>query len=330
MEDKCDFVVDGNIFYEGRIVKACVGITDGKIHAIKKIIKGEKYKDFGYRLIIPAGIDAHVHFREPGLVKKEDFYNGSLCAALGGISCILDMPNTKPPVVTVGDLEDKISIAKRRSHVDFGFFAFATNSMSTASIESLSKFAIGFKIFMAGASEEFVVKEETELQRIIGTIAKTRKIISVHAEDDDIIEERKKEIASKGYRGLEDHNRIRNEDAEVSAIKKILKVKSTGRIHFAHVSSRKTVELLRNIKEKEPSVLSNISSEVTPHHLFLTEKFSMPSRPSKPGFGKVNPPLRKPEDRVALYDALLDGTVDIVASDHAPHTIEEKEDDFER
>jgi len=333
----CDFVVDGNIFYDGKIVKACVGIIDGKIQAIKKIIKGEKYKDFGYRLILPAGIDAHVHFREPGLVKKEDFYNGSLCAALGGISCVLDMPNTKPPVVSISNLEDKVSIAKRRSHVDFGFFALPTSSMNLGSIEALSKLAIGFKIFMAGASKDLMVKDENELHRLIEMIAKTGKIISIHAEDEDMIEENKKGLIPKN---LQDHNKIRSEDAELSAIKKILNINSkyNAKIHFAHLSSAKSVELLRSIK-KEVSLsnslsnitkISNISSEVTPHHLFLTENFSMPSRPSKPGFGKVNPPLRKPTDRESLYNALLDGTIDILASDHAPHTIEEKEDEFER
>ncbi len=322
-----DLVLDGNLFYQGRLVKACVGIEGGKIAAVKKILEGARYKDFGYKLIVPAAIDAHVHFREPGLTWKSDFESESASAARGGVSCVFDMPNTKPPVLTASDLEDKFTTVKRRAHVDFGLYAGTSAGMSEGTIESLAKSAIAFKIFMASSTGDMLVNDDGALQRLFAMIAKTGKVVTVHAEDEKMIEQRKKKVVPKN---LEDYNNLRNGDVELSAFEKALKLRSGAKLHFAHVSSEKTVALLRRLKN-EPAMMNDVTTEVTPHHLFLTEKFMLPSRPSKPGYGKVNPPLRAPSDRNALFDALLDGTLDMVASDHAPHTIEEKEEpDFER
>ena len=118
-----DLVVEGKIFNKGMFENACIGINNGKIVEIKKILKGGNHLDFKNKLILPAGIDAHVHFRDPGMTHKEDWKTGSLAAAFGGISCVFDMPNTIPQTTTIQDIKDKINSAKSKSYVDFGLYA---------------------------------------------------------------------------------------------------------------------------------------------------------------------------------------------------------------
>ena len=122
-----DLVVEGNAFLDGRLNKCCIGIDEGKIVAIKKILKGDRQLDFGDKLILPAGIDVHVHFRDPGGTDKEDFSTGSLAAAFGGIGCVFDMPNTSPPVISKSRVIEKIQMASRKTYIDFGIYSSITS-----------------------------------------------------------------------------------------------------------------------------------------------------------------------------------------------------------
>ena len=124
-----DLVVEGKAYINGTFENCCIGIDDGKISEIKKTLKGDNHLDFGNKLITPAGVDAHVHFRDPGMTNKEDFASGSLSAAFGGISCVFDMPNTIPQTVTIQAIADKISSADKKSYVDFGVYAGVTLSL---------------------------------------------------------------------------------------------------------------------------------------------------------------------------------------------------------
>ena len=133
-----DLVIEGKAYINGSFENCCIGISNGKICEIKKILKADTNLDFGNKLVLPAGVDLHVHFRDPGMTNKEDFSTGSLAAAFGGISCVFDMPNTIPQTTNVQALSDKIISAEKKSYIDFGIYAGVTNS-NLNNIESLSK-----------------------------------------------------------------------------------------------------------------------------------------------------------------------------------------------
>ena len=287
-----DLVVEGNLYLKGEIIKGCVGIEYGKIKSVKKILKGEEHLDFGEKLIMPAGVDAHVHFREPGFTYKEDFSTGSMSAAFGGMSCVLDMPNTKPQVNSVDIFKEKLSIAKRKSYVDFGLYADGNSD----EIENLGKICSCFKIYSYEMDDNLLEKKLNEIE-------KTGKTVSVHAEDKKLFRETKS-------LNLSDYLHSRPNEAEEKRIHKIVSF-GKKKVHIAHVSAKESTDILKN---------KGVTSEVTPHHLLLNIDSGLGAK------GKVNPPLRTEKDNEALWNALVNGTIDIVASDHAPHTIEEKQE----
>lgn len=286
-----DLVVEGNLYLKGKITKGCVGIEDGKIKAVKKILKGDEKLDFGEKLIMPAGIDVHVHFRDPGFTYKEDFSTGSMSAAFGGISCVLDMPNTKPQVNSVDIFKEKLGIAKRKSYVDFGLYADGNSD----EIENLGKICSCFKIY------SYEMDNDT-LEKRLSEIEKTGKIVSVHAEDKKLFREMK--ILS-----LSDYLHSRPNEAEEKMVQKIV-LMNKKKVRICHVSAKESINVLKN---------KNITSEVTLHHLLLNIDSDLGAK------GKVNPPLRTEKDNEALWDALRNGVIGIIASDHAPHTLKEKQ-----
>ena len=285
-----DLVVEGNLYLKGEIIKGCVGIEYGKIKSVKKILKGEEHLDFGEKLIMPAGVDAHVHFREPGFTYKEDFTTGSMSAVFGGISCVFDMPNTKPKVNSVNVFKEKLSIAKRKSYVDFGLYADGNSD----EIENLGKICSCFKIYSYEMDDNLLEKKLNEIE-------KTGKTVSVHAED-------KKLFRNMKTSSLSDYLHSRPNESEEKMIQKIVSMNKKN-VHVCHVSASDSV-----------NVLKNVTSEVTPHHLLLNIDSELGAK------GKVNPPLRTEKDNDALWDGLRNGIIDIVASDHAPHTLKEKQE----
>jgi dihydroorotase len=298
-------VVEGKCFVSGRFEQCCVGIEHGKIVKIAKVLEGDKVWRFGSKAIFPGAIDAHVHFREPGMTQKEDFSTGSLSAINGGVTCVFDMPNTIPETTTVATLREKRKLASSKSLVDFGLFAGVRPGID---VKALAKEAIGFKLYMASTTGELMVPSLDQVKLEIAEISGVNKVLAVHAEDERL---RSKEQE----RDLTDHLRNRNNECEVSAIKKVKAAAKSCRLHICHVSAK---ESLAEIDKG-----SGVTSEVTPHHLLL-------DKDSKIGaHAKVNPPLRKRDDRHALFKALQEGTFDIIASDHAPHTFEEKQEEFQ-
>ena len=309
-----DLTIEGKVYINGNFQDCCIGITDGKISAIKKILKGDEHYNFGNRLILPAGIDVHVHIRDPGLTHKEDFSTGSLAAAFGGMSCIFDMPNTAPQTTTVQTLSDKITTADKKSYVDFGVYAGVTDS-NINNIGALSKKSSGFKIYLGGTTNSlpFNVKN---LKKTLHYINPTNKPVLIHAEDSQCIQGHK--IQEKN---LTDHLRSRPNECEETAIKNIL-TSSQGinsKIHICHLSSCEGLELLKNRPK-------NISCGVTPHHALFTAQ----DRSNNQVMLKANPPLRTGFDKEALFDGIKNGFIDILESDHAPHTLEEKDVDFDK
>jgi dihydroorotase len=341
-----DLVVEGNAYLDGKINKCCIGIEDGKIVALKKILKGEQQYDFGDKLILPAGIDAHVHFRDPGFTDKEDFETGTESAAFGGISCVFDMPNTKPPVVSKTNFEDKLDIVKKKACIDFGLYS---SIMPGTRIKKLANICSAFKIYLGSTTGNLLFGPGRSLSTTLYKINSSRRIPAIHAESERIIQNNLKKIPEP--KNLHDHLRIRPNYAEKHAIARVLNIakrwavkenelrrKTKNRpnvsnihdihknIHICHISTADGIELVRSVRSFINKLgLSNsisISTEVTPHHLLLNESFKGGT------FGKVNPPLRALDDQQTVWSAFNDGTLNILASDHAPHTYDNKMQKF--
>jgi dihydroorotase len=309
-----DLTVEGKIYNNGVFQKGCIGINDGKISAIKKILKGDKHLDFQNKLIIPSGIDIHVHFRDPGQTHKEDFSTGSKAAAFGGITCVFDMPNTIPQTITQQNLFDKISNAEKKSYIDFGIYAGISND-NIDIITKLSKKCNGFKIYL-GRTTNSLKFDKNNLRNALKTIAKTDKPVLFHAEDEECLVKN-----SIKENSLVDHLKSRPSACEETSIKGILDA-SQGlgiKAHICHVSSIEGLEALK----KRPN---NITCGITPHHCLLSIEKNMGSST----FYKVNPPIRSSFDKESLFNAAKNGLIDVIESDHAPHTKEEKDIDFHK
>ncbi len=291
---------------------------NGKIYSITNSFpKSDKTIDAKGKLLLSGGIDVHVHFREPGMKYKAEWKTESKAAAAGGITTVFDMPNTLPPTFTVKELNKKKNIAEKNSLVNFGFH-FGTeklNEIKKAKINSV-------KIFM-GKSTGNLVTENKKIKEIF-KLAKQKNLVCVlHAEDEKIIEENIKKAKEKKWNNVKFHNKIRNEKAEIKAIKNALSLqkKIGNKIHFAHVSTAKG---LKEIIKSKKTGKGKITCEVCPHHLFLNEK----DLKRLGNFGKMNPPLRTKKDNEFLWKSLIQGKVDIVSTDHAPHLKKEKQKKF--
>jgi len=307
-----DLTVEGKVYNNGVFQDCCIGIKDGKIVAIKKILEGDCHIDFKNKLIIPSGIDIHVHFRDPGQTHKEDFSTGSKASAFGGISCVFDMPNTIPQTTTLQSLSDKISLAEKKSFIDFGVYAGISNN-NIDNIENLSKRCNGFKIYL-GSTTNSLKFDKKNLRMVLKSISQTEKPVLFHAEDyENLIKNSIKESS------LIDHLKSRPSICEETSIRDII-IESKGlglKAHICHVSSIEGLELLK----KRPN---NITCGVTPHHCLLSIEKKMGSST----FYKVNPPIRSSFDKESLFIGAKNGIIDVIESDHAPHTKEEKDVDF--
>ncbi len=262
--------------------------------------------------ILPGVIDTQVHFREPGLTHKEDLETGSRAAVAGGVTAVFEMPNTKPLTTTEDTLADKVRSARHRMFCDFAFFAGGTRD-NIAEIPKLEKLeaAAGMKVFMGSSTGDLLVDEEDALDRIIARISRRA---SFHAEDEDRLKARM-HLRRKG--DPSSHPEWRDPEAALIATKRLvgLAEKHGKRVHVLHVSTAEEMEFLRNHK-------SYATVEVTPHHLTL----QAPECYERLGaYAQMNPPVRDARHRAAIWHALQSGVVDVLGSDHAPHTREEKE-----
>jgi dihydroorotase len=308
-----DFSIEGNLYVNGAFEHGCLGIDQGKIVAIKKSLKTDTHLNVGNNLLLPAGIDMHVHFRDPGFPQKEDFSTGSQAAAFGGISCVFDMPNTQPCVSTIRTVKEKTRIASRKSYVDFGLYAAVTDG-NLGRISELSAFCNGFKIFLGSTTQSIQLSTKNLPVALLET-SRTKKITLLHAEDEHCLQ-----THADTETNLIDHLRCRSSECEEIAVRNILACSSglVAPVHICHLSSCEGFEVLR----KRPQ---NISVGVTPHHLF----FDVPSVKGNQAFYKVNPPLRSSYDRDVLWYGVNHDLIDVFESDHAPHTIQEKDVDFQ-
>lgn len=266
-------------------------------------------------ITIPAPIDPHVHFRTPGGEHKENFDSGTAAALAGGYTCVLEMPNTNPPTTTEKELDWKIKRAKDLPIV-CGFHFGATKD-NLPEIKKVEERIASIKIFFGSSTGELLLNDLAVIEKIM---RETKKIITVHGEDEDVIQENIKKHGHLNEPKI--HNLVRHPKAAASAIEKLLKlVKKTGHpIYFCHVSTRGELELIKGAKKDGLPVYA----EATPHHLFLDET----EHSNWGNFVKVNPPLRHKDDTLALWEAVRDGTIDAIGSDHAPHLPSEKDQSY--
>jgi dihydroorotase len=259
--------------------------------------------------LLPGVIDPQVHFREPGLEHKEDLFTASCACAKGGVTSFLEMPNTQPLTTSQAALDDKLHRAAQKSLVNYGFFIGAT----TENLAELNQVhpTPGIKIFMGSMHGTLLVDQEAILEQIFAT---GDRLIAVHAEDQARILERRQQFA-----GISDpaiHSQIQDVQAAVQATQLALRLSQTyqRRLHILHLSTGAEANLLRHQKP------AWVTAEVTPQHLLLnTDAYAHIGT-----LAQMNPPLRSPQDNQILWQALQDGVIDFIATDHAPHTLAEK------
>lgn len=304
----------GTLVTPGEEGPADIGVTGGKIQFIGDLSaahSGEVIDCTGLH-VLPGVIDSQVHFREPGLEWKEDLESGARCAALGGITAVFEMPNTEPTTTSPDMLLDKLARAKGRMDVDHAFYAGATNENADVLGEmERMEGCCGVKVFMGASTGSLLVESDEGVERVLRAI---NRRAAFHSEDEYRLAERR-DLAVQG--DVKSHIVVRDVEAAVSSTRRLLRLaRKTGkRIHVLHISTAEEMDILKDAKDLA-------SVEVLANHLTL----AAPDCYERLGaFAQQNPPVREAHHREALWRALNAGIVDVLATDHAPHTREEKE-----
>ena len=291
-----------------------VGIRGGRIAAIGELDPaeaGETIEALGLH-VLPGVIDTQVHFREPGAEHKEDLEHGLKGAALGGVTAVFEMPNTSPLTTDAERLADKIARAGARAACDFAFYVGATpdNVGQLAALERRPG-CCGVKVFMGSSTGDLLIEDDDTLRAVL---ASGSRRVAVHAEDESRLRERRAIAEESG--DVAAHAEWRDAETAFRATRRLLELsRETGRrVHALHITTAAEMELLAAAKDL-------VSVEVTPQHLTLSAPECFQRLGSR---AQMNPPIREAAEQAALWRAVADGTVDIVGSDHAPHTLEEK------
>jgi len=313
-------IKNAKIVNEGKIYKSDVLVEDKIIKEISFEIKTDTDQIINAKglYLFPGVIDDQVHFREPGLTHKANIYTESRAAVAGGITSFMDMPNTNPQTLTQKRLEEKYQIASEASIANYSFFMGASNDNLKEVLNTNPKNVGAIKIFLGSSTGNMLVDNKEVLEDIF---KKSPMIIAVHCEDEFIIQENVKKSKVKYGEDvpISEHPNIRSADAcyKSSSMAVELAKKHNTRLHVFHLSTEKEIALFDNsipLKDKK------ITAEVCIHHLWFDEtKYE-----EKGTFIKWNPAVKKESDKKALLQALLDDKLDVIATDHAPHTLEEK------
>lgn len=306
----------GRCYLPGGLVEVDVGISGGQICWLGQAgpnTRAAQVIDARGLIVMPGAIDSQVHFREPGLEHKEDLESGTRAAVFGGVTTIFEMPNTNPNTDTTERLADKVQRASGRAHSNFAFFVGATaaNAEQLAELELLPGCS-GVKIFMGSSTGSLLVADDATLQRVL---QHGRRRVAIHAEDEPRLLERKALVAGSDAR-VQLHPVWRDAQTALLATQRLLAAaERVGRpVHVLHVTTRQEMELLATRKQ-----IATV--ETTPQHLTLSAPECYDQLGSR---AQMNPPIREAEHRAALWHAVQTGVVDVIGSDHAPHTLEEK------
>ena len=305
-------IKNGTIVDSKTQIKKDVLISNGKIKKVEKNInsQADRIIDACQKFIIPGVIDPQVHFREPGLTHKEDIKSGARSAVCGGITTFFEMPNTNPATTNSKLLEEKFKIAEKSSVANFSFFLGATPN-NIDEIKNL-KGNCGVKIFMGSSTGDLLVDRDSDIEKIFRYC---NKIIAIHSEDEQVLNETAKTIKNPNF---SDHPNMRPVKAAVTSTNKAINfaLKYKKRLHVLHLSTSEEVKIIRKIKNT-----GLVTSETTPQHLLL----SAPDIYDDIGsYAQMNPPIREKHHQEELWKGLFDGTINCIATDHAPHTIQEK------
>lgn len=304
-------IIEGDILIEGDIIKEVADSISAKSADVSII-------DVEGNYVFPGAIDDQVHFREPGLTHKATIETESRAAVAGGITSFIEMPNTNPQTTTVEALEHKFDLASKSSHANYSFMFGGTNDNLDEILKVDSKTVAGLKIFLGSSTGNMLVDDPKVLEKIFSS---TDMVISVHCEDEATIRKNLKQHIEKYGEDIpmSKHPIIRSEEAcYLSSSKAIELAKKTGaRLHVFHLSTGKETNLFTN---KIPLKDKKITSEVCIHHLWFSDE----DYDKKGSLIKWNPAVKTAKDREQLWKALLDDRIDVIATDHAPHTLEEK------
>ena len=319
-------IKNAKIVNEGKIFEGDVLIEDEFIVDIAESISVKssttKIIDAEGNYLIPGAIDDQVHFREPGLTHKGDIASESKAAVAGGITSFIEQPNTVPNAVTQEILEEKYVIAASNSYANYSFMMGATNDNLEEVLKTNPKNVAGIKIFLGSSTGNMLVDNDKVLEKIF---SKSKMLIAVHCEDEKTIQDNLKHYKDKYGDNIpvKFHHLIRSEEAcYISSSKTVALAKKTGaRLHVFHLSTAKEMDLFTNKIALEDK---KITAEVCIHHLWFTND----DYDTKGNLIKWNPAVKTAEDRDALWKALIDGRIDVIATDHAPHTIEEKQQPY--
>ena len=317
-------IKNARIVNEGTTKTGDVLIENGLIKQIGYSIEDDSVTniDAAGKYLLPGMIDDQVHFREPGLTHKANIETESRAAVAGGITTFIEQPNTVPQATTQELLQDKFDIAEKSSYTNYSFMFGGTNDNLEELLKTNPKNVAGIKLFLGSSTGNMLVDNTEVLEKIFSS---TKLIISVHCEDEETI--RKNTAHYKEIYGdnipIELHPIIRSEEAcYISSSRAIELAKKTGaRLHIFHLSTAKEMELFRNdipLEEKQ------ITAEVCVHHLWFSDE----DYKEKGTLIKWNPAVKKASDREALWEALLNDKIDVLATDHAPHTLEEKSNPY--
>ena len=319
-----DYIIrNGTVVNEGSMETRDLYIHNGFLAEDASHLHNAATYDATNCFILPGIIDTHVHFRDPGFPEKADFASESRAALAGGVTSVIDMPNTNPQTVTLSDLEAKESLAEQKSAVNYGFMLGATNSNADELLSIPPERYAAIKLFLGSSTGNMLVNKPDVLDKLF---KESRQLIVAHCEDEGIIQANlrnyKLEYAGTDNENASLHPKIRNTEAcFVSTYKAIERARKYGtRLHIAHISTATELSLLSNKDLAD----KRITAEVTPNHLWFDDR----DYAELGNLIKCNPAIKSADDRVALWSALADGLIDTIATDHAPHTLASKQQHY--
>jgi dihydroorotase len=318
---KSILITGANIVNEGKITRSDILIKDGMIYNIGRDLsefEADVHIKADGKHVFPGLIDDQVHFREPGLTHKAEIYTEAKAAVAGGVTSYMEMPNTVPQAVTIELLEEKYKIAAEKSLANYSFFFGATNDNIDEILKLDPENICGVKVFQGSSTGNMLVDNQESLERIF---AECKLLIATHSENDNIIkanlEKYKKEYGEDIP--VKFHSKIRSEEACYDASKKVVDMarKYGSKLHVLHISTGKEVALF---DPHLPLEQKRITAEACIHHLWFSDE----DYEEKGNLIKWNPAVKTKEDRERIWEGVRNGSIDVIATDHAPHTLEEK------
>jgi dihydroorotase len=314
---------NARIYTEQQIVEGGIAIDQGRILRIAKetnLPAADNRINLKNRLALPGLIDAHVHLRGQQQAYKEDFSTGTMAAVAGGITSVLDMPNNTPVTMDPGSLRERMATARKAIMANVGFYCAFPERVKEIS-EIVESGAVAFKLYMASQIGGLDINDDDKLLEAFTETREQRIPIAIHAEDQELIQKVESEQRKLNHNNVSAYLMTHKPEAEIKAVRRILEIALTSKaqVHFCHISTKETVNLIHNARRKGVRV----SCEVTPHHLLMSSSDLM----RQGAIALTDPPVRNKAMVAKLWEAVGSSLIDIIASDHAPHLIAEKEED---